>query len=244
MKWTPLVAAGLAAGLLSPTHAAPVTFFGENTAPGETTTGDPVTAHTAFLSTLTGVGVEDFEGIAANTTSPITLSFPGSAGDITATLSGGGAQIYNTPYKGRFATSGSNLVETDTGGSFTISFSQAISAFGFYGTDIGDFGGQLTLRLTPAGGGSDVDLVVPHTIDAADGSLLFFGFYDLDQTYTGLSFLNSTGADAFAFDDMIVGDRQQVTPPPTPTAPIPLPAAGWLLIGGLGALAALRRRRG
>ncbi len=29
-----------------------------------------------------------------------------------------------------------------------------------------------------------------------------------------------------------------------PTAPIPLPAAGWLLLGALGALTALRRRRG
>ena len=36
------------------------------------------------------------------------------------------------------------------------------------------------------------------------------------------------------------------TPPPPnddPTSPIPLPAAGWLLLGGLGALAAVRRRK-
>lgn len=32
-------------------------------------------------------------------------------------------------------------------------------------------------------------------------------------------------------------------PPPTPTAAIPLPAAGWLLLGGLAALGAAARRR-
>lgn len=31
--------------------------------------------------------------------------------------------------------------------------------------------------------------------------------------------------------------------PVDPVAPIPLPAAGWMLLGGLGAMAALRRRR-
>ena len=37
--------------------------------------------------------------------------------------------------------------------------------------------------------------------------------------------------------------RTGVEPHDAPTAPIPLPAAGWLLLGGLGALAAMRRRK-
>lgn len=32
-------------------------------------------------------------------------------------------------------------------------------------------------------------------------------------------------------------------PPPPPPPPVPLPAAGWMLLAGLGGLAALRRRR-
>lgn len=34
-----------------------------------------------------------------------------------------------------------------------------------------------------------------------------------------------------------------VPPPPPPPAPIPLPAAGWMLLAGMGGLAAIRRRR-
>ena len=40
-----------------------------------------------------------------------------------------------------------------------------------------------------------------------------------------------------------VRSQNLVTVTDAPTAPIPLPAAGWLLIGGLGALAAVRRRK-
>lgn len=46
-------------------------------------------------------------------------------------------------------------------------------------------------------------------------------------------------ADQIVFDDITFGS---VTPG-QPMAPIPLPAAGWLLVGGLGALAAVRRRK-
>lgn len=245
MKLSLPIAASLAVALLtSPLHASPVTFFGENLNPGNSTVGAPVTARDEFVSNLTGVGTENFEGFTNGTGSPINLTFPGSIGGIDATLSGGGATIRSFASVGRFATSGTNYVETNAGGGFAISFSSAISAFGFFATDIGDFGGQLTLRLTPDGGGAFVDLTVPHTLGVSgstDAALLFFGFYDLDQSYTNIAFLNSSTGDVFGFDDMIIGDRQQVTP--TPTNPIPLPAAGWLMLGGMGALAALRRRR-
>ena len=71
------------------------------------------------------------------------------------------------------------------------------------------------------------------------GSLLFFGFYDTMETYTSILFLNQPGSgDFFGFDDMIVGDRGQVTPDP-----VPLPAAGWMLLAGIGGLAAARRKK-
>lgn len=218
-------------------HAAPITFFGENLSPAETTTGAPVTARNAFLSTLAGnIGTEDFE---TPTTLP-EIQFPGSSGDITATLNGD-ATIYSTPFGGRFATSGSRFVETASGSGFNITFSTAISAFGFYGTDIGDFGNNLILRLTKEGGGT-VDLSVGNNVGAngsSEGSLLFFGFIDVNQAYTRIDFLNTPGGeDVFGFDDMIIGDSSQIVNPPA----VPLPAAGWLLLAAVGGLSLMKRR--
>lgn len=51
---------------------------------------------------------------------------------------------------------------------------------------------------------------------------------------------NDTSSFASAFIDIKV---QEITTQPPSTPAIPLPAAGWLMITGLGGLAALRRRR-
>lgn len=49
---------------------------------------------------------------------------------------------------------------------------------------------------------------------------------------------------AFAGGQALLGDGEPVVALPDPVVPIPLPAAGWMLLTGVGALAALRRRRG
>lgn len=193
--------------------AAPVIFFGENQNPGNAAVGDPVNARNAFLGGLTGVGNENFESFAAGTTAPINLSFPGSTGSIGATLTGDG-DITTGLSVGRFPTSGNAYWEVS--GDFVVTFSSPISAFGFYGTDIGDFDGQVTLQLQNTDG-TTTDLTIPNTINGNNGSLLFYGFIDPSETYSGITFGNTAaGSDFFGFDDMVIGDAEQVRLVPEP----------------------------
>lgn len=221
-------------------QAAPVTFFGE----GINNSGDPAqapftnadAARASFFSNLVGVGTETFESYASGTNSPLGVSF-GAAG--TATLNGGSVDSGNNGV-GRYPKSGSKYWDAGSD-NFSISFSAPIAAFGFYGMDVGDFGGQLTLTLTDINDNISV-LVVPNTIGSSGsttGSNLYFGFYDLGNTYKSIVFgNNSGGADFFGFDDFSIGSLEQVVPT------IPEPGTWAMMIIGFGlAGAAIRRRR-
>lgn len=59
-----------------------------------------------------------------------------------------------------------------------------------------------------------------------------------------INLLRAGGATATSFANAFIDIKvQEITTQPTDPSVIPLPAAGWLLISGLGGLAALRRRR-
>jgi len=225
----------LAASLVSSAAgAAPTVFFGENLTPGGGVSGAPVTARNSFLLSLNSFGTETFEGFPNVTGAPLELVFPGAAGGVTGTLTSGDAFVYDTVPNDRYNTTagGKNYLEVSAA-TFTITFSRAISAFGFYGTDIGDFNGQLTLHLDGAGGG--VDLTVPHTVDSPDGALLFYGFIDSTAQYTSITFGNTTPfTEVFGFDDMIVGD---------PVASGAVPEPGTLALTGIALAGLLRARK-
>jgi hypothetical protein len=219
-------------------HAAFVEFFGQDLGLGE---GTPQLSHptadaarTSFLSNLTGVGTESFESYAAGTGAPLAITFPGAG---TATLNGNGGVAYvpvgSTNGVGRYAISGTNYWEsTDL---FSIDFSTAISAFGFYGVDIGDFNGQVTLRAT---NGVIHNYIIPNSINIDGGSVLYYGFYDTEFAYDRIEFGNTNpGTDYFAFDDLTIGTLEQVTPE------VPEPASMLLLGVVLGAGALFARRR-
>ena len=235
--------ASLLLGGLTATAQADQTVFGEdiNTGGNFVRIAHPNAdaAQNAFLSALTGIGTENFEGFAPDTPAPITLTFPGAG---AATLSSGTvvSQTTGVNGNGQYPISGSQFLETDTNTGFIISFSQPVAAFGFYGVDVGDYGNQLTLTLV---NGTSRTLTVPHTLGSngnTSGSVLYFGVIaDPGQEYRSVVFGNTgVGGDSFAFDDMTIGSRQQVTGSLTPE-----PGAIALLSSGLLVSAGFLRRR-
>ena len=247
-QWVSSIAASV--GILVATtgvQAAPITYFGENQLPGAAVSGDPVTARASFLAALSGVGSEGFESFTPNVIpSSVTAIFTGSSGNVTATLSGPSSGVvdasYDTPDLGRFnTTSGGSQWWLAEGGGFTLEFDRPIAAFGFYGTDIGDFNGQLTVTLTDILSNVST-LTVNHTINGNDASLLFWGFIDDSTTYTRVEFGNTVpDLEGFGFDDFVIGDRGQVILP----VQVPEPSTLAIALAGLGMLraATLRRRK-
>lgn len=212
-------------------------FFGEDLVPGAGVPagGNAETARKAFLAGLVGVGSENFESFVAGTNSNgLALSFPGSSGAITATLMdpSGSSFISNNPGAGRFATSGSQFLQEVSNG-FALNFSAPVAAFGFYGTDIGDFNGNVTIQLS---NGGVENYVVNNTLQGPNGSLLFWGIIaGAGETFTSAAFGNTAqGTDFFGFDDLVIGDLGQVVPVPEPTS---------LVLLGAGLAVGLRRRK-
>ena len=220
----------------SPSWAA--IYFGEDLGLGEGPTRIAVfpnssTAQSNFLSQLVGVGIETFEAPdqTAGQTAPLVLTFPGAG---TATLSGGGSITAVAPGGtngfGRFGTSGVQYWEATQ--TFGINFSDPVAAFGFYGIDIGDCKGQVT--VTAINGGTNV-YNVGNTLNGPGGSVLFWGLIDTINPISSVAFGNTNpGTDFFAFDDMIIGSAKQVIPEPGSLA---------LLGLGLAGLATVRRRK-
>lgn len=207
-------------------------------------------AESDFLSNLIGVGTEDFESFSAGTGSLIDLTFPGSTDDITAILSGGGGTIQSVPAGstnevGRYGTSPTNFFEVAAGGAnnFQVNFDTPIAAFGFFGVDIGDFGGQLELELA---NGTTQIFTVPNEIGSSgstDGSILFYGVIaeNASEIFQSVDFLTTTGGgDVFAFDDFTIGELEQVTNGGH-TIPEPSLILSLLAVGGLGSIMKLKR---
>lgn len=247
MKFKHLAAAGLVVVISASGQslAAPVTFLGVDLNTGDTVPagGNAATARSNFLSNLSSVGNENFSGLAVGTQPPLILSFPGSSGNLTANLTATGndvVQVSNTPVVGLFATSPSNFLDAGFGMTLNIDFSSTpISAFGFYGTDIADSGGDLVVDLRNSLGVTTTRTLLTNDPNN-NNNVLFWGFFDTTDTYTLITLRNTSDSDRFGFDDMVIGDRLQVTPTDGTT---PLPAALPLFATGLGGLGLLSWRR-
>ena len=243
----------VAFGGMATQSEAQLTFFGEDTDGSESTRSTNVNslnAETLFLANLVGVMTEDFDGFVTGTGAPLALMFPGAGG---ATLTGGGTiatlacspgpdpNCTTTNGVGRYPVSSPNFWEVNAT-NFVINFVDPVAAFGFYGNDIGDFGGQLMLSFMTGGGA--IPVMIPHMVinsgfgGVNGGNLFYFGYINVANPFTSVTFsMNNTG-DFFGFDNMTIGSVQQVVLVPEPST--------WLLVGmglfGLGVMARLRRR--
>jgi hypothetical protein len=202
------------------TWAAPQTFFGEDLGLGELVRVPHPNADAAraqFLANLSNPFTANLENFSAGASAPLVVNF-GPAG--TATLQGDGVIVAvpsgMTNGFGRYPISGTNY--WDSSNTFSITFSQPQVAFGFYGVDIGDFDGQVTVTYLD---GTAQTLTIPNTTGGLGGSVLYFAFIDIANPFTSISFGNTsvgTGIDDFfAFDDFTIGTAQQVVVAGVPT---------------------------
>jgi hypothetical protein len=231
--------------------------------------GDAITNKLAGFrnSLVDGVKPFTFENPALlpNTGAPIELAIPSSvAGDpIIATLTGAVVRAetllgrYNTTTPTAETPSPRKYLEVQTAATaaasapsssvltptepFTIKFSKAISAFAFFGTDIGDFDGTLYMEMYLNDALQTTLTVRDGTAPAMNGNeLLFYGFASPEVAYDKIVFRTKSpgGNDVFGFDDFWAADAGQLV------APSPTPEPGSLALVGLAlAAAGLMRRR-
>ncbi len=207
-------------------------------------------ASASFQSALSGTSTESFEGFASGTSAPLTLNFAGSAGPLTATLSGGGSVqsgTANSTGGDRFPTAGSKYYSAEST-NFTITFGSAVAAFGFYATDIES---DVQLIFTRVSGATETygfaSLFPTVNYGTAFGSptasVNFLGFINTTDLFTKVTFGqggNSSG-DVLGFDQMTIGDARQVVNPPS--GAVPEPATWAMMIAGFGMVGGAMRRR-
>eukprot|EP00968_Pinguiococcus_pyrenoidosus_P007276 scaffold482_cov247-Pinguiococcus_pyrenoidosus.AAC.25 len=169
-------------------------FFGEDRNPDDTqnnvlplpATPNADEARDMFFLGIDNPSTEDLESLAVGDTSA-SLVFPGSG--VTATLQGGEVRA-DPPVNGQYAISPENYFSTDD--DFSITFSESITAFGFFGVDIGDVQGVLTFTAIRTDG-TTCTLNIPHEVDGPSGGVLYFAYIDLAESFIGVSFTNSEG---------------------------------------------------
>jgi hypothetical protein len=185
-------------------------------------------AATMFLAQISSAVTIDFESFADNTSVPFAINFTTT----TATFSGGtGLNLVKvedsgTTERGRYAAYGTKFFEANT--NWTISFSVAARAIGFYGIDLGDWTGNLSLFVTYSDATTET-ISVSYTIGD-----LGLAPYNQSMTYYGAIFtkdvasilFNNTdvGYDVFGFDNVTAAISSQISEPPMEN-PQPTPPA-------------------
>ncbi len=238
------VASALLLGSCISSWASPIYISGYDASANKTVNASaaPAMARNLFESTLGALGTllrEDFEGMtvpaAISNQSPIAYSF----GTITGNSIFPSNENLSLAITGVFNTTAGATKKQfiDTTGSVTISFAQALSGFGLYLTDLGDFQDSLvTVQLVTSTG---VTLSAQDLKrGGSDADLLFWGFYDLapNAYYSSVIITSNGGGDVYGMDDFVGVIAPRINQMPEPSTAV-------LLLAGLAGCLMARRRR-
>lgn len=248
-------------------HATATTFFGNNVLALRTVSDgagaghDPLNQRNQFEASLASFQTEAFNQTPGNIGSLSDIFAAGSGVTLTSTDPNINttSRVQNNPNPGgtptgRFNTTGDPSVAVNTigtsgwwetnKGTTTVQFTTAVSAFGTFITDAGDFRGALDVQIF--NGASlllSTSLISTGSGNVANsGALAFFGYTNDTTKFTSVVFTVSQAAglpvgqfDFVGFDDFITG--------PLRAASIPEPSSITLAALSLGLLALARRRR-
>jgi hypothetical protein len=199
------------------------------------TTNTPLGTPIDGLSTV-------ISGITANfsykTSIGTTATTPGSSTRVQQ--SGANSNPTGFTNSGTYPTDGLNGISINSSNTFSISFSSRIAAFGYFGTDLGDFSNALTMHffngatlLNPS------ELAIQVPLSSKDGSEYFFGFIadNPAQYFDKVVFDSSKTGDAIGIDQIKIGTAAQISA----AVPEPSSLVGTLLFGG--SIVAIKRRQ-
>jgi hypothetical protein len=140
---------------------------------------------------------------------------------------------------GTYPTDGVRGISINSANNFSISFSNPLAAFGYFGTDLGDNSNTLTMKFF--NGSTEVNsTLIPVNSNSFNSSEFFFGFIadNPTQYFNRVAFVSSisTTGDAIGIDQIKIGTPGQVTT----AVPEPSSLLGTLIFGGSVML--IRRR--
>ncbi len=218
----------------------------------------PYNDEMAFFGALTGdTGTEDFESftglggvLGGPDANAVTLNFVGTSVTGTISYTTGGPTAGQNPdafisnWSSDYgATSGTQFLNADNvlPGSLTITFSEAVSAFGFNLIDAGDFGVSENFQFSTNSGA----ITTVATVGNPSATAQYVGVVDaMGGSFTSVTFDQQALPDLFGLDDLTVQvfEEPVVIDPPDPSAvPEPASVIVWLALLATGVGYARRR---